>query len=135
MKNAVYVDTGFWIALIDAKDARHDNAKKIFARVFNDNEIVTSETIIGETVTYLNCSLKRHDLAVAFLDHLDTAPLRLLADDSNIRVEARAILRRYADSRLSYADCVSFALMTRHSVNRFVGYDKHFAVMGFQPAH
>jgi hypothetical protein len=34
-----------------------------------------------------------------------------------------------------YADCVSFALMTRHSVNRFVGYDKHFAVMGFQPAH
>jgi len=32
----------------------------------------TSEMIIGETVTYLNCSLKRHDLAVAFLEQLDT---------------------------------------------------------------
>ncbi len=74
MRHIVYVDTGFWIAHIDAKDARHNNTKKTFVSVFNSNEIVSSETIIGETVTYLNCSLKRHDLAIAFLDRLSTAP-------------------------------------------------------------
>lgn len=133
MNRAIYVDTGFWIALMDAKDGQHGNATKIFNGDFEDNEIVTSESVVGETVTYLNCSLKRHDLAMAFLDHLDASPLRLLEDDLITRAEARAILRRYGDNPLSYADCVSFALMRKHKVNRFAGYDRHFAMMGFQP--
>ncbi len=133
MNRAIYVDTGFWIALLDAKDSQHGNATKVFSGDFEDNEIVTSESVVGETVTYLNCSLKRHDLAVAFLDHVDASPLRLLEDDPTTRTEAREILRRYGDNPLSYADCVSFALMRKHKVNLFAGYDRHFAMMGFQP--
>ncbi len=133
MISAIYVDTGFWIALLDAKDSQHSNAIKILNGTFEGNEIVTSESVVGETVTYLNCSLKRHDLAVAFLDHLDASPLRLLEDDPTTRTEAREILRRYGDNPLSYTDCVSFALMRKHKVNRFAGYDRHFAMMGFQP--
>ena len=133
MSRAVYVDTGFWIALMDAKDSHHGNVKSVFGSRFEDSEIVTSEIVVGETVTYLNCSLKRHDLAVAFLDQLEAAPLHLLEDGPNTRGEACEILRRYTDSPLSYADCVSFALMRKHAVNRFAGYDRHFAMMGFQP--
>ena len=132
MSRAIYVDTGFWIALMDSKDSHHGNAKKIFNSIFENGEMVTSEAVVGETVTYLNCSLKRHDLVVTFLDHLESSPLRLLEGGSNMKSEACEILRRYADRQLSYADCVSFVLMRKHAVNRFAGYDRHFTMMGFQ---
>ena len=112
MKRAVYVDTGFWIARLDAKDRQHGSATGILNGAFEKHEIVTSECVVGETVTYLNCSLKRHDLAVAFLDRLDASPLRLLEDAGDADRSARD-LKRYSDIPLSYADCMSFALMRR----------------------
>lgn len=133
MNRAVYVDTGFWIALLDAKDSHHGDAKKVFNCFFRESEIVTSEIVVGETVTYLNCSLKRHDWAVAVLDHLEAAPIKLLEAEPDTRGAACNILRCDADCPLSYADCVSFVLMRKHAVTRFAGYDRHFIMMGFQP--
>lgn len=133
MKRPIYVDTGFWIALIDARDRHHDNARQVFTKNFGISRIVTSEIVIGETVTYLNCSLKRHDLAVMFLDHMDSAPLQVLEYDAATRIGACAVLRLHAGIPLSYADCISFALMRNHGISMFAGYNGHFIHMGFQP--
>lgn len=131
MRRAVFVDTGFWIALMDAKDSHHVHAKDVFGSVFVDRLVVTSELVVGETATYLNCSLKRHDLAVAFLDRLDAAPVRVLLADAETIRGARLVLRKYAGHPLSYADCVSFELMRQHAIDLVAGYDRHFAMMGF----
>jgi hypothetical protein len=133
VSDTIYVDTGFWIALLDARDEKHQDAVSAFSRLFDQSLIVTSELVIGETITYLNCSLKRHDRAVTFLDQLNAAPLQILFGNAATRSQASEIIRKYVDLRLSYADCVSFTLMRERSINLYAGFDKHFSIMGFQP--
>jgi len=60
----LFVDTGFWIALIDQRDQNHTIAKQSLKPLLNNYNICLSDFIIFETLTYLNCSLKRHDLAI-----------------------------------------------------------------------
>lgn len=67
MKEAVFVDTGFWIALFDRRDTNHLLAKNSLKPLLHDYRLYLSDFIVFETLTYLNCSIKRHDLAIRFL--------------------------------------------------------------------
>ena len=133
MSQSVFVDTGFWIGLMDTKDSKHIEATRIFDSHFSANRITTSEWVISETVTYLNCSLKRHDLAIAFLNQTESVPMRILTTDTKTQTDAWKIFRQYAESTLSHVDCVSFALMKAHGITCFAGFDSHFLILGFHP--
>lgn len=66
MKELVFVDSGFWIALIDERDQNHYAAKAALKPLLQRYRICLSDFIIFETLTYLNCSIRRHDLALNF---------------------------------------------------------------------
>ena len=68
MKQSVFVDTGFWIALLDRRDQYHTVSKELLPRLLGSYRVVLSDFVLFETLTYLNCSVGRHDLAVRFLD-------------------------------------------------------------------
>jgi len=56
------------------------------------------------------------------------------ADTPGIEEEAEAIrwLRRFADQKVSFTDCVSFVLMKRHRIPTAFTFDRHFSRAGFQ---
>ena len=60
----VFIDTGFWIALFDSCDQHHAIAAESWSDLQDEHKLVTSAFILYETITYLNCSLKNHRLAV-----------------------------------------------------------------------
>ena len=131
MKNAVLVDTGFWIALFDTRDINHFRAKNSLKPLLQNYRLYLSDFIVFETVTYLNCSIKRHDLAVRFLEKVQETSLTTLVVDEGIKAQALESFQKYSDKDLSITDCTSFVLMLQKDIKLYAGFDDHFQQMGF----
>ena len=134
MKERVFVDTGFWIALIDKRDQNHTHAKQSVRPILKKYNVCLSEFIIFETLTYLNCSLKRHDLAITYLNKMDNPGIRVFTVDETTKNEALQLFKTYADKDLSVTDCTSFVIMKANGIKLFAGFDDHFKQMSFVPA-
>jgi predicted nucleic acid-binding protein len=46
-------------------------------------------------------------------------------------LDALRWMRKYADERISFTDCVSFAIMRRHRIRAALTFDRHFKLAGF----
>ncbi len=131
MKEAIFVDTGFWIALIDKRDTHHLSAKSALESLLRYYRVYLSDFVLFETITYLNCSIRRHDLAVRFLKKAKRPTLAMLVVDEIIKDEALNLFEKYSDKNLSITDCTSFVLMNHQSIQKYAGFDDHFLQMGF----
>jgi predicted nucleic acid-binding protein len=47
-------------------------------------------------------------------------------------LDALRWMRKYADQRVTFVDCVSFALMRRHRIRAAFTFDRHFKQAGFE---
>ena len=131
MKKAVLIDTGFWIALFDRRDVNHLSAKNSLKPLLKDYRLYLSDFIVFETITYLNCSIKRHDLAMRFLTKVQEPALTTLVVDQTIKAQALESFEKYSDKDLSITDCTSFVLMQEKGIQLYAGFDDHFQQMGF----
>ena len=132
MKEKVFIDTGFWIALFDMKDLHHQLIKNNLKSLLNDFYLYISDFIIFETITYLNCSVKNHDLALKFLNKIESTDSIIIFEvDSYIKNSVLSIFTKYHDQNYSFTDCTSFAIMQKESITKYAGFDKHFKNMGF----
>ena len=131
MKKAVFIDTGFWIALFDKRDRNHLSAKNNLESLIKHYSLYFSDFILFETITYLNCSIRRHDLAIRFLKKAQKPILKMLVVDQIIKTTALNMFEKYSDKDISMTDCTSFVLMNQHGINKYAGFDDHFLQMGF----
>ena len=131
MKETIFVDTGFWIALIDRRDTHHLLAKSALESLLKCYHVYLSDFVLFETITYLNCSIKRHDLAVRFLKNTKQSTLAMLVVDEIIKDEALNLFEKYSDKNLSFTDRTSFVLMNHQRIQKYAGFDNHFLQMGF----
>ena len=131
MKTAVFVDTGFWIALFDKRDLNHSVAKDSLKPLLQNYRLYLSDFIVFETLTYLNCYIKRHDLAVLFLVKVQEPVLTTLVVDEIIKAKALEAFQKYSDKDLSITDCSSLILMLQKEIKLYAGFDDHFRQVGF----
>jgi len=68
----IFVDTSFWVALRNRRDAHHDVAKELLAK-HTSTQLTTTNHVRGETWTYLR-RRAGHGPAVAFLDVIEQSP-------------------------------------------------------------
>lgn len=126
----IFVDSSFWIALVDERDNRHDQATAVL-REHEGSSLVTTSHVVGETWTFLR---KRHGhrVAVRFLDSTESAArLRVLAATSDVEQEAWRWLRRHDERAYSFVDATSFALMRSLRIREALAFDGDFAAAGF----
>jgi len=129
----VFVDTGGFKAIIDPKDEFHSRAVKIWKRLEKQKAVlVTSNYVLDETFTLLRarCGFKT---AIDFK--------KVLAASSPVIQVIRVTVADEADawrwfgknwSKLSFTDCVSFAVMKRLGIKKAVAFDRHFARAGMK---
>jgi len=124
----VFVDTGAWYALVDAKDPDHPPVAACLAQY--GGRLVTSNFVFDETVTLLRYRLS-YRAARAFGDTLQAGGLALVLRLTP-RDEAGAwgIFTRYRDKSFSFTDCTSFALMKRLGIGSAVAIDDDFRAFG-----
>ncbi len=129
MIERVFVDTGGWYALTDARDPDHEAARAWFEG--NTLPLVTTDYVFAETITLIRVELG-HRVAVQFGEELmRSARTQLVSVTAEDREAAWQIFKKFKDQKFSFTDCTSFALMKRLGLTQALAVDKHFRVMSF----
>jgi predicted nucleic acid-binding protein len=130
---AVFVDSGGWIALALTKDPLHDRAREGWNAVTHAGaRLYTSVPVVLETFTFLERNATR-DVAVAWKDSLDEVKrLRVLACSAADVKQAWRYFERTDLHKLSAVDATSFVLMSRARIRHAFTFDHHFAAVGFR---
>ncbi len=127
-----FIDTSFWCALYDCRDARHEQARRLWESLSSlPVRLFTSDYIFDETMTLIRRRMD-HRAAVELGQRiLQSEVVRLLAVTADIRHESWAMFKKYADKTFSFTDCTSFTLMRLLGLDCALAFDQHFSQMGF----
>lgn len=126
----VFVDAGALYARVDRSDAHHFDAITRFRRLAEESaRLVTSSLVVAETFSLLHRKLG-YGIARRWLLALHRSSLFVLWPAAETQVEACRLLERFGDQDFSFTDAVSFAVMVRESIVRYVSFDAHFTVFG-----
>jgi predicted nucleic acid-binding protein len=126
----IFVDTSFWVALRNRKDARHGEAEALL-RSHEGAVLITTNHVRGESWTYLR-RRAGHGAAVDFLDALERSPrVRVVPVEPKQEETALGWLRRHDEREYSFADATSFAVMRARKIREALAFDGDFAAAGF----
>lgn len=129
-----FADTGWWVAWSLPGDARHAEALAMLASLSRNEQVLTTNHVVGETWTFLRRK-GGHATAVAFFDRID-----LLASQERLvvhsvapeqEVGAREWLRKRDERAHSYVDATSFRVMRDRRLREALAFDRDFAAAGF----
>jgi predicted nucleic acid-binding protein len=133
VRNSLLIDTGAFIALLDADDELHAEAATFYRDLPTAVRRVTTQSVIAECYTFFRYRLGA-GAAARWLDYLDEARdsghLRLLYGDTDDGRKAEQILHQSADQALSYTDALTLAAAERYNVRAIFGFDHQLALTG-----
>lgn len=130
---AVFVDSGAWIALALAHDPLHGQAREQWELLESAGaKLHTSIPVVIETFTFLDRNANR-DVALAWRDRLYALKgLKVLVCEPRDLDRAWEYFRSTDFHKLSAVDATSFAIMKRAHIPLAYSFDHHFAVAGFR---
>ena len=128
-----FVDTSAWYPLIVAKHPDHTSlSSALRALIRNHRRLVTTNLVVAETHALLLRRIGRAT-ALTFLQTVGESPNIVVRSSRELEAAAeRDWLIRYDDQDFSFADAVSFAVMTERGIREALTLDHHFVVAGFQ---
>ncbi len=134
--SVVFVDTGAWVALVNAREKLHSKARDSYASLAaQGRQLATSSDVLDETTTRL-----RYDVglkaALAFRDAVESAQkrrlLRVVWVDASVHRQAWSLLERHRDVELSFTDATSVAIARSLKLKTVFGFDGDFRALGFE---
>lgn len=128
----LFVDTGAFVAKEIAGDQYHTLASSVWQEIGKGNfQLFSSEHILDESATLIG---RRATYAWASewgRDVLDEEIEWLRAEPDEWK-KALQMMRKFADQKVSFTDCMSAVLMKRAAIRTVFGFDRHFEAMGFR---
>ena len=130
---AVFVDSGAWIALAAARDPLHGRAREQWDRLQSAGaKLHTSVPVVIETFTFLDRNANR-DVALAWKQSLyKLGTVKILPCELHDLEQSWEYFRRADLHKLSAVDATSFAIMRRLRIRLAYTFDHHFVVVGFR---
>ena len=130
---AVFVDSGAWIALALLRDPLHAQAREQWDRLHGAGaKLHTSVPVIIETFTFLDRNADR-DVALRWKEAIyEPGLIRILPCELRDLEYSWEYFRRADLHKLSAVDATSFAIMKRARIRLAYAFDHHFAAAGFR---
>ena len=130
---AVFVDSGAWIAFALARDPLHGQAREQWDQLRGAGAALhTSIPVVIETFTFLDRNANR-DVALAWKEAVyQPRMVKILPCDLRDLERSWEYFRRQDLHKLSAVDASSFAIMRRVRIRLAYTFDHHFAVVGFR---
>jgi hypothetical protein len=130
---AVFVDSGAWIALALTRDPLHSRARELWDLLRGAGaRLHTSIPVVIETFTFLDRNASR-DVALAWREAIGKpASIKILPCELRDLEESWDYFRRADLHKLSAVDATSFTIMKRARIRLAYAFDHHFAVVGFR---
>jgi predicted nucleic acid-binding protein len=124
-----FVDTSFFVALLDPQDENHTRAVEAFEGFQNlrlNDQLLTTNNVVLETITVARYEAG-HALAVKAGELLYGEKLARLHRTSAEEEEAAFdYLRKYEDKEYSAVDCLSFVVMEKLGIHEALAFDSDF---------
>ncbi|MBN1490061.1 MAG: type II toxin-antitoxin system VapC family toxin [Phycisphaerae bacterium] len=126
---AVFADTFYYLALLNADDAAHERAVEASDRT--SGKVVTTAWVLTEIADALAAPDRREDFLLL---------LRMLKDDSEVIIVPATqdlfdagieLFAGRADKDWSLTDCISLVVMQEHGITDVLTGDHHFEQAGF----
>lgn len=133
LPNNVFVDTSFFIALLNSDDADHEGAVLLQAalaakRVYK----ITSEYILLELCDGL-AKLRHRELVIRVVKLLQKDPaFDIIPTSRQLWDDAWMLFSTRPDKEWGLTDCTSFVLMRQLGLNSALTTDRHFQQAGFR---
>ena len=130
---AVFVDSGAWIALALSRDPLHAQAREQWELLQGAGaKLHTSVPVVIETFTFLDRNSTR-DVALAWKDSIGRLPgLKILPCELRDLQQSWQYFLRADLHKLSAVDATSFAIMKRTRIRLAYTFDHHFAAVGLR---
>jgi predicted nucleic acid-binding protein len=130
---AVFVDSGAWIALALSRDPYHARAREQWDMLHAAGaKLHTSIPIVIETFTFLDRNANR-DVALTWKEAIyKPTTVKILPCDPRDLEQSWEYFRRADLHKLSAVDATSFAIMRRARIRLAYSFDHHFAAVGFK---
>lgn len=130
---AVFVDSGAWIALAARRDPLNARAREqLDVLQAAGSKLHTSVPVVIETFTFLNRNTDR-DVALTWKQSVyKQGIVRILPCDLRDLEQSWDYFRRADLHKLSPVDATSFVIMRRAYIRLAFTFDHHFAVVGFR---
>jgi len=130
---AVFADSGAWIALALSRDSLHAQAREQWDLLRRAGaKVHTSVAVIIETFTFLDRNANR-DVALVWKDCIyERGAVKILPCELRDLEQSWEYFRRADLHKLSAVDATSFAIMKRARIRLAYTFDYHFAVVGFR---
>jgi len=129
----VFVDTSAWYPLLLRKHPDHARlAAQLRAQVKRGRRVVTTNLVVAETQAL---AIRRigAEAALTFVQTVAEPPNIVVHSTADLEAKAvRSWLERFSDCDFSFADAVSFAVMTERRIDEAMTLDHHFEVAGFR---
>lgn len=132
-REAVFVDSGAWIALALTRDPLHANAFGQWEILQGSSaKLHTSVPVVIETFTFLERNAHR-DVALAWKDSIyRPGTVKILPCELRDLDQCWPYFQRADLHKLSAVDATSFAIMKRSRIRVAFTFDHHFAAAGFR---
>lgn len=133
MKNEVFLDTGFVIALSVPNDRLHDKAVQLADQIESEGiRVITTRAVMLEIGNALSKSRYR-PAAVKLFDALEADPnVEILPLSEDLFSRAVDLFRERSDKEWGLIDCVSFVVMKDHEITEALTSDEHYEQSGFR---
>jgi len=132
-REAVFVDSGAWIALALRRDPLHAQAREQWDLLHRAGaKLHTSVPVVIETFTFLDRNATR-DVALIWRESIyEPQIVKILPCELRDLEDSWEYFRRADLHKLSAVDATSFAIMKRSRIRLAYTFDHHFAVVGFR---
>jgi uncharacterized protein len=125
-----FVDTGYWIALVDRSDQHHHRAMNL-ARDLG-GPFVTTEAVLTEIGNSLAGQRWRNQ-AITLLQRLRAAPeIEIVTVTADLFARAVELYSSRRDKDWGLTDCISFVVMQDRGITEALAADQHFIQAGFR---
>ncbi len=133
MRNEVFLDTAYAIALSSSNDRYHEPALKLAEQLEKaGTRLVTTRAVQLEIGNALSKQRYRH-AAIQLLDALEAdSTVEIVPLSEALYTQALRLYRERPDKEWGLIDCVSFIVMEERSITEALTGDAHFQQAGFQ---
>lgn len=133
MKNEVFLDTAYAIALSSESDKHHKRAMELAEQLEKTGtRLVTTRAVQLEIGNALSKRRYRH-AAIRLLDSLEADPMvKIIPLSEKLYAQALQLYRERQDKEWGLVDCISFIIMTKRNLTDALTTDEHFQQAGFR---
>lgn len=130
VRNKIFVDTLFVVALINQRDQYHQKASEL-ADSLETHPLITTDAVLLEIGNALARNYK--DEAVEIIEHFLTSDeVEIVRLNPELFTQAFKLYKTHQDKAWGLVDCISFVVMKQAGITQALTFDQHFVQAGFQ---